>query len=87
MYNILKKTRGEKNFNLTHLVMGMLFEHIELAETKTHWPYIPDEGIIPQRFRGHFMSHQLDTITDCNKHEPSLGSFHYVVTTYLSTVN
>ena len=47
----------------------MKFDHIGLEETIRHWRSLQYENIIPQRFRGHLMSHKLDLITACNKHD------------------
>ena len=65
----------------------MKFDHIGLAETSKHWPSLQDEDRPPQRFRGHFMRQQLDSITACNKHDPFLGPFQYGGTASLSTGN
>ena len=42
------------------------FDHIGLADTGRHWPSLPEDDRIPQRFRGYFMSQQLDTTTAYN---------------------
>ena len=82
-----KTRRGSKNFDLTHLMSDMKFDHIGIAETSRHWPSLQEEYRIPQRFRVHFMSQQIDSITACNQHESFLGTFQYGVTSYISTEN
>ena len=52
-----------------------------------HWTPLSDEDRIPQRFWGHFMRQQLDTITACNEHGPFIGPFQYGGTVYLSKGN
>ena len=66
---------------------GMKFDHIELAETSRHRPSLQEEDIIPQRFRGNFISQQLDSITACNQNDNFLGPFQYGGTASLSTGN
>ena len=63
------------------------FDHTGIAETSRHFPSLQEKDIIPQIFWGHFMIQQLDSITECNKHDPFLGLFQYGVTYYLSTGN
>ena len=61
-----KTRRGGKNFDLTHLMSDMDFDHIGLEETSRYCPSLQYEDRTPQRFRGHFMSQKLDSITACN---------------------
>ena len=61
---LLPKTRrAMKNFDLTHLMLDLKFDQIGFVEIFRHWPSIQEEDINPQRFRGHFMSQQLDSTT------------------------
>ena len=39
------------------------FDHIGLEDTGRHWKSLPDEYKIPQIFRGHFITQQLDSTT------------------------
>ena len=77
-----KQEGGEKTLIL---MSDMKFDHIGLAETSRHRPSIKQEDMIPQRFQGKFMIQQIESIADCNQHDPFLGPFQYGVTTYLST--
>ena len=61
--------------------------HLGLSETSRYWPSLQEEDILSQRFRGHFMSCQLDAITACNQHDSLLGPFQYVGTTSLYAGN
>ena len=72
-----KTVRGGNYFDLTHLMMGMKFDHIGLAGKSRHWPYLQDEDRTPQILCVHFMSQHLDAITTCNEYEIFLGSFQY----------
>ena len=65
----------------------MKFDHIGLADKIRHYPYLQEEYKIPKRFRGQFMSQQIDLITACNQHDPFIGPFQYVGTASLSTGN
>ena len=65
----------------------MKFDHIGLAETSIHWPYLREEYRIPQRFRVNFMIHQLDLNKACNEHGPFLGYSQYVGTAKIFTGN
>ena len=82
-----KTRRGNKNFDITHLISDMKFDHIGLAETSRHWPYLQEEDRIPQMFWGHFVIQQLDSITACNQQDPFLGPFQYGGTASISTGN
>ena len=82
-----KKRRVSKNFDLTHLMLVMKFDHIGLAETSRHWTYLQEEYRITQRLRGQFMSQQIESITACNKNEPFLGPLQCGVIESLSTGN
>ena len=61
------------------------FDHIGLAETISHWPYLQEEDRTPQIFRAHFMSKQLEPNTARNKRDPLLGPFQNGGTSSLST--
>ena len=76
-----------KNFDLTHLMLDLKFDQIGFVEIFRHWPSIQEEDINPQRFRGHFMSQQLDSTTAWNKHDSFLGPLQYGITYSLSTGN
>ena len=65
----------------------MKFDHLGLADTSRHRPSLQEEDIIPQRFRGNFISQQLDSITACNQNDNFLGPFQYGGTASLSTGN
>ena len=88
MFNLSpQKLTGEKNFDLTQLMMDTRLNIIGLSETSRHLTSLPDEDRTHQRFRGHFMRQNLDTTTSCNEHNPFLGSFQYGGTASLSTGN
>ena len=61
------------------------FDHIGLADTRRHWPSIQEEDRTPQIYRGHFMSHKLDSTTACNEHDSLLGPCQYGGTASIST--
>ena len=65
----------------------MKFDYIGLSETSRNWPSLKEEGRTPQRFRGHFMSQQVDLVTAYNKHGPFLDPFQYGGTASLYTRN
>ena len=60
-------------------------DHIGLAETLRHWPSLQKDDRIPQRFRGHFMNHQLDSIVAYNKHYLLSESYQFGGTASLDT--
>ena len=68
-------------------MLDMKFDHIGLAEISRHRNYLQEEDRIPQRFRGHFMIQQLESITACNQHDHFIGPFQYGGTASLSTGN
>ena len=45
------------------------FYHISISDTGRYWPSLPEDDIFPQRFRGHFMSQELDATTAYNCHD------------------
>ena len=87
IHTLPESHKGEKYFDLTNMMLGKGFGHIGLAETGIHWPLLPYEDKIPQIFRGHFMSQQLDYTTSYNQHDTLSGSYQYGGTLSLSAVN
>ena len=87
IHTLPESHKGEKYFDLTNMMLEKRFGHIGLAETGRHWPLLPYEDKIPQRFRGHFMSQQLDYTTSYNQHDTLSGSYQYGGTLSLSTIN
>ena len=69
------------------MMSDLKFYHIGIAETIRHWTSLQEDDRIPQIFRSHFMSQQIDSTTSCNEHEPFLGPIQYVGTSSLSTGN
>ena len=69
--NSLPKSRkGEKNFDISHLMDKKNIDHIKLANTGRHWPSLPEYDTIPQIFCDHFMSQTIEVTTDYNLHNP-----------------
>ena len=62
-------------------------DHIGLAETGRHWPSLKEDDRIPHRFRGHFMSHRLDSTVAYNKHDLLSVSYQFGGTASLATGN
>ena len=54
-----------------------IFNYISLAYTGIHWPSLPEDDRIPQRFRGHIMSQQLDATTAYNFHDYLSGPYQH----------
>ena len=77
---------GGEKFNLTHQIIDKKFYHLGLSQTSLYWPFLQEEYRNPQRFRGTFISHQLEAITAYNQHNSLLGPFQYCVTASISTV-
>ena len=63
------------------------FDHIGLVETRRRYPSLQEDTRIPPRFQGHFMSQQIDSITACHQHTPSLGPLKYGGTSSISMGN
>ena len=59
----------EKNVEIYHLMIDKKIDHIGIADTGRHWPYLPEYDRIYQIFRGHLMSQKLDATTAYNWHE------------------
>ena len=53
----------ENNFDLFHLMNKKKFDHTGIDNTEKHQPSLIDDGRIPQRLRGHFITQKLDTVT------------------------
>ena len=45
-HSLTSTRKGEKNFDLHHLMNDKKFDHIVLANTRRHLPYLPKYGII-----------------------------------------
>ena len=63
------------------------FDNIGLVDTVRHFPSLPDEDKIPQRFIGHFISQQLYSTTSYKWNDTLSGSYQYGGTLSLSTIN
>ena len=63
------------------------FDHTRLSDTVRHWPSLPEDDRIPQRFRGHFMSHKLDATTVYNFHDSLSGTYRHGGISILATGN
>ena len=65
--------KGENNSDLFHITNKNKFDHVGIADTGKHWTSLPDDDRIIQIFRGHFMSHQLESSPVYNHHNPLLA--------------
>ena len=77
IHTLPESHKGETYFDLTKLMLEKGFGHIGLVEIGRHWPLMPYEDKTPQRFRGNFMSQQLDYTTSYNQHDTLSGSYQY----------
>ena len=68
---------------MTYIKMNRL----GLAETGRHCTYLQEDNKMPQQFRGHFMSHQLDSTVAYNKHDMISVSYQFGGTASLATGN
>ena len=53
------------------------FDHLGLVDTGRYWPSFIDNNRIPQIFRGHVMSYQLDSISAYNHHDLLSGAYQH----------
>ena len=60
--------KGEKNFDIPHLITDKKFDQLGLTDIRRHCPSLIDDVRIPQIFSFHFMSQQLELISACNQH-------------------
>ena len=61
--SLSKLIKGEKDFNLYHLISDKDFDHIGLIGTGRRCISIPDNDRNTQRFCGHFTSQKLESTT------------------------
>ena len=87
IHTLPESHKGEKNFDLTNMMLEKVFEYIGLADTGQHWPSLPDEDKIPQRFKGHFISQLFDSTNSYNRYDTLSGSYQYGGTLSLSAGN
>ena len=78
---------GRENFDISHHMTDLQMDHICLAETGRHWPSLKEDDRIPHRFRGHFMSHRLDSTVAYNKHDLLSVSYQFGGTASLAPGN
>ena len=85
IHYIPSSRKGENNFDLSLLMNNKNFDHVGHSDIRRHWTSLPDDNRIPQRFRGKFMSQQLETMTAYDHHDYLLGTYQNGGTSSLTT--
>ena len=87
LHYLPSRIKGEKNFDIPNLINDKNFNHIRLDETEIHRPSLREDDIIPQIFRGHFISHKLYLTAEFNRHDYLSGLYQHGGNSSITTGN
>ena len=78
---------GGGRVHISRHMTDLQMDHLGLAEIGCNWPSLQEDDRIPQRFRGQFMSHKIDSTVAKNKNYLLSGYYQFRVTASLVTGN